>query len=95
LLWIDLLSEPSWNEDDKYRQKPDTITINVKEYNAPMRTAPGVGTEYWYIDDCSVYSCHWYNDNYDNLRLNENRCFAHKKDCKAVADAITEFLRGD
>jgi len=75
---------------------PETITINGKEYAAPLRVAPEPGTKYyWYSSICGVKNDIWGNDCLDNERLSSNCVFVLHDDCQAVADAFNVILTGD
>jgi len=92
--WQDDIN-PQWQEHWQYRLKPEIITINGKEYAAPLRVAPELGTKYfWYSSICGVKNDIWGNDPVDNQRLAANMVFATEQDCKAVADAFNAILRG-
>jgi hypothetical protein len=96
--WYDL-TKPFFNDDREYRLKPETITINGKEYAAPLRVAPNLDTEYWTVCFCNgafmAYESIWENHRIDNGRFNAKNCFATHEDCQAVADAFSAILRGD
>lgn len=86
----------TWNENWDYRLKPETITINGKEYAAPLRVAPYLGAEYWwYSSICGVKNDIWSNDCMDRERLSSNCVFVLHDDCQAVADAFNAILTGD
>ena len=52
--WIELIKNPSWLEDRKYRRKPQVtkVTVNGKrmEFPRPLQIAPSVGTKLYYPD---------------------------------------------
>ena len=51
---------PTWQTHWQYRLKPETITINGKEYAAPLRVAPELGAEcFYYYKTYSVGSLTW------------------------------------
>jgi hypothetical protein len=86
---------PMWREEAEYRLKPRTITINGKEYNAPMNVAPEVGSQYWalYMWD-TAKQFEWNVSRHDFNLLLQNRVFATKEDCQAVCNAFNEILEG-
>ncbi|MEN9755838.1 MAG: hypothetical protein RL755_25 [Pseudomonadota bacterium] len=91
--WKDLKDEkPLWHETDEFRLKPRTITINGKEYNAPLNVAPAVGTTFYFFEVDAVISEEWGNDPVQFFYLKTNHCFTNREDCKAVADAFAEIL---
>lgn len=98
-LWHDCDTAPDWT-DDEYRLKPKTITIDGKEYAAPLRVAPEIGTKYWvcnfnFTTGFESWSVSWEGDSDDNCLLEKRHVFATKEDCKVVADAFNAILRGD
>jgi hypothetical protein len=73
----------------------DTITINGKEYNAPLRVEPEIGSIYWVIYRYHASMQVWDGYDVDKKRLQYGEVFASKEDCQAVADALNAILRGD
>jgi hypothetical protein len=98
--WLDCNGEPDWYEHTlAFRLKPETITINGKEYNAPLRDSKGIDGEYVYLDlnssDFFASISDWDNDFCDNKRLNAGLIFSSSEDCQAVANAFNAILHGD
>jgi hypothetical protein len=93
--WHDVIDTPLWDCDNEYRMKPRTITINGKEYNAPMNTAPAMGTKYHILNLFGKnWIDSWTGSKQDINRLNSCRAFETAADCQAVADAFETILRG-
>ena len=97
--WITFYDNPVWDENYQYRLKPETITISGKEYTAPLRVAPAVGTKYFVLSTncCKLVTGFnvWDNRVADNNYLKNGHVFATEQDCQAVADAFNAILRGD
>lgn len=95
--WLDCDGEPCWYENHKYRLKPDTITIDGKEYVAPLREPPAIGTNYWKIcfADNKTPRYEWHNQNYENEWLKNRTCFATEEDARAVLNALQAILKGE
>lgn len=96
--WIDLNKHeiPAWYENAEYRIKPRTITINGKEYNAPLNVDPEFQNKYWFVANHNVKmvadNYTWNGDTFDMSCLKNNNCFATQEDCQAVADAFNAIL---
>jgi hypothetical protein len=97
--WVDCKEPPKFKEEVLYRIKPDTITINNKEYPAPLRIAPEQGSYYYFMDvsNNEVDKNKWHGTgtfDFDYKYLGLGVCFATQEDAQAVLDAILEILRG-
>ena len=87
----------SCEESDLVRIKPDTVTINGIECNAPMRVEPEMGS--WYYtptptNEAKFTLWAWLNDASGQRLFAEGLCFATAEDAAAAARAMIAPLKG-
>ena len=72
------------------------ITINGKEYNAPLRAKPAIDSEYFVANlvENKVIKYNFDDIDFENKWVNNNVCFATEKDAHAVLTAFQNILRG-
>lgn len=92
--WGKCMGNFQWSDDFIYRLKPKVITLNGKEFNAPMRVAPKIGTTYYYISNRfkTIVTTVWNDTDVDYLRLTTNISFLVKEDAEGVLDEIKNSL---
>ncbi len=86
-----LRSNPHFDENVEYRRKPRTIRIGERDVPEPMRVAPAMGTEYFYIQPCypALFGIsNWYGDSVDSGRLAFRICHSTKEAAVAHAEAL-------
>lgn len=97
--WVELIKNPSWFEDRKYRRKPQVIRVGRHEFPKPLTEAPEEGTDYFYIrvgDTCfEASSDNWIGSAYDLMRLESRRVHPTREAAQAHADVLNAICRGD
>ena len=84
-------------EGMRFRIAPKTIRIGDMDVREPMRVAPAVGTEYWfvvtvYIDFTDFHT--WVDDEEDNRLLKLGICHLTEADCHTHAEALIKVSGG-
>lgn len=92
--WHDCFCEPSFASTVKYRRKPKTIRIGEHDVPEPMRVAPPVGDNYWFITDLHKLPLNtfWDGDSTDHDRLSMNICFSTREGAEKAIEAIRSLL---
>ena len=84
-------------DDNRYRIKPQTITIGKYEVAEPIKVAPTENTLYWTLNQIAegtASSYTWSGDDIDNMFLDSGMCWLKREDAELAAKAITELLTG-
>ena len=97
--WVELIKNPSWFEDRKYRRKPQVIHVGRHEFPKPIAFTPPKDTIYWitrlrpegYAPDDLI----WSGDKTDFNLLKS--CVVHlsREAAQAHADVLNAICRGD
>ena len=85
------LKHPEWHEHYEYRRKPKTITINGIEVPEPIREAPKVGEQFFFVDLSlpTLTTYHpWEDDAYDRAWLKKGLIHSTKEAALAHAKAL-------
>ena len=97
--WIELIKNPSWLEDRKYRRKPQVIKVGRHEFPKPIHERPRKGDVYWYVDmrqgEHCVCSTYWHHYDEDYGRLNKYVCHLTEAAAQTHADVLNAICRGD
>lgn len=97
--WVELIKNPSWFEDRKYRRKPQVIRVGRHEFPKPITREPNGGTDYFYVrvgDTCfEVDSDNWIGCDYDLMRFASRRIHLTKEAAQAHAAVLNAVCRGD
>ena len=90
-------SDPSWDEDIRYRIKPTTIKIGSHEVPEPLRVEPATGTEHWVVRLSAiepVFVATWGVSSSDRYRLECGLVHLTKDAALAHAEALIELSKG-
>ena len=88
----DLLSNPDWATNRKYRHKPKTILINGHEVPEPHRTPLNDVEVYWTLSLCrGVTSAHWQDDGIDDCYLKSGFIHLTKEAAEKHFNALKSF----
>ena len=97
--WVELIKNPSWFEDRKYRRKPQAIRVGRHAFPKPITRELNGGTDYFYVrvgDTCfEVSSDNWIGSAYDLMRLESRRIHPTREAAQAHADVLNAICRGD
>jgi len=81
------LIQPHW----EWRIKPDKINIAGRELDAPLRSVPAVGTQYWapslVADEMYVHYT-WVGNRYNHSHFERGVCYDAPEKAVAVAEAL-------
>lgn len=94
LIWSDCPQTPIWNEDYKYRRKPQTININGYEVPEPLREAPSEGTIVYYpnlYSLCLVNCNNFFDTSFYRRLLNLGVLHSTREAAKKHARALLSF----
>lgn len=91
--WEPLTTHPFWLSDMQYRRKPakETVTINGKTINAPMRQAPKTVTKAWHLSLQAPYVIEVWPE-MPQEAFDKNVIFYTKEDAEAARLAIIAAL---
>lgn len=91
--WEPLTTHPFWLSDMQYRRKPakETVTINGKTINAPMRRAPKTVTKAWHLSLQAPYVIEVWPE-MPQEAFDKNVIFYTKEDAEAARLAIIAAL---
>lgn len=93
--WIDCWNSPIWLENNQYRRKARTITVDGVELPAPETEAPAYGTKIYFINpfNRSVVESRWSGDATDTLAyLKNGQIFIHRDHAQQWADFIVSIM---
>ena len=97
--WVELIKNPSWFEDRKYRRKPQVIRVGRHEFPKPISNAPLNTINYFLVtawNGCfDVDADTWVNSKLDNMRLESWRVHLTREAAQAHADVLNAICRGD
>lgn len=97
--WVELIKNPSWFEDRKYRRKPKVIRVGRHEFPKPISNAPLNTINYFLVtawNGCfDVDADTWVNSKLDNMRLESWRVHLTREAAQAHADVLNAICRGD
>ena len=101
--WVELIKNPSWFEDRKYRRKPQVICVRRHEFPRPITQRPDFETTYWatmfdYSGDRKFIASaghEWTDSPMDEALLEGNLCHLSREAAQAHADALNAICRGD
>ena len=97
--WVELIKNPSWFEDRKYRRKPQVIRVGRHEFPKPIAFTPPKDTIYWVIrlhaEGYAPDDLIWGDDKVDFDLLKS--CVVHlsREAAQAHADVLNAICRGD
>lgn len=97
--WVELIKNPSWFEDRKYRRKPQVIRVGRHEFPKPIAFTPPKDTIYWVIrlrpEGYAASDLIWGDDKVDFDLLKS--CVVHlsREAAQAHADVLNAICRGD
>ena len=89
--WVELEENPAWCVCCEYRLKPRTIRIGDIDVPEPMRSAPEVGSGYFFVnqsDPGTVVEFKWDDNWIDRLCLGHGMCHTTKEAAIAHANAL-------
>ena len=101
--WVELIKNPSWFEDRKYRRKPQVIRVGRHEFPKPITQRPDFETAYWatmfdYSGDRKFIASaghEWTDSPMDEALLEGNLCHLSREAAQAHADVLNAICRGD
>ena len=97
--WVELIKNPSWFEDRKYRRKPQVIRVGRHEFPKPIAFTPPKDTIYWITrlrpEGYTASDLIWGDDKVDFDLLKS--CVVHlsREAAQAHADVLNAICRGD
>lgn len=95
--WRPLKSTPLFSTDCQYRRRPRTIRIGEYDVPEPLREAPEVGTNYWFVsilkEPPTVDSCEWDGAEFDYLLFERGMIHLTEEAAKIHAEALISLTR--
>ena len=97
--WVELIKNPSWFEDRKYRRKPQIIRVGRHAFPKPIAFTPPKDTIYWITrlrpEGYAASDLIWGDDKVDFDLLKS--CVVHlsREAAQAHADVLNAICRGD
>ena len=98
--WVELIKNPSWFEDRKYRRKPQVIRVGRHEFPKPITEAPEEGTVYWTIEvggrnGFYVEHYKWLQNGEDESCIRQGLIHLTEASAQTHADVLNAICRGD
>ena len=97
--WVELIKNPSWLEDRKYRRKPQVIRVGRHEFPRPITFVPQKDTIYWVIrlqfKGYAPNELVWSDDETDLALLESRVIHLSRESAQAHADVLNAICRGD
>ena len=95
----DVLRNPDWATNRKYRRKPKVILINGHEVPEPCRTPLEIGDAYWtftFFFAAGVIEVYWDGDSEDHNAFNNGLIHLTKEAAEKHFEALKSFTaKGD